>query len=130
MKKVLVWLDVKEENFDNVPNKCGVYVISCKCKDDKYHVVYTGQSEDVQRRLKEHWSENETNEDLKKVISNYRSAFKGTYALVDKKSELDGCEKFLFDYYNPQFAERAPDVEPADITLSSTVVKGKVSFKK
>ena len=40
---------------------------------------------------------------------------------------MDGHEKYLFDRFEPQLQERAPDVEPIEIELPNKVVKGKLN---
>lgn len=127
--KTLIWFDKKESKFDEIPQKQGVYVIACDCKNGKSCVVYTGQTDDLQRRTNQHWSDSEPNEDLKKAIAKYRGSFKVTYAKVDDSKDLDGIERYLFNHYQPQFTDRTPDAEPIEVILSDSVAKGRVNFK-
>ena len=126
--KTLVWIDKREANFDEIPEKKGVYLIACDCKNGQSIVVYVGQTDDLKRRTKEHWSDNEQNKELKNAISKYKSAFKVTYAEVDSLNDLDGIDKYLFDYYNPQFTDRSPDADPIEVVLPGSVHKGNVNF--
>ena len=129
MSKILNWVKANVPSFSNVPHSRGVYVIACRCTDGSSIVVYTGQSSDLNRRLNEHWSSSESNNDLKKAISNYPWAFQAYFALIEDARCLDGCERRLFDYYNPQLTDRAPDVSPIDCSLPPNVIKGHVNFK-
>lgn len=126
--KILVWANKKELGFDEIPEKQGVYLIACDCKNGKSYVVYTGQTDNLRRRTKEHWSDNEPNKELKDAIAKYKSAFKVVYAEVDNINDLDGIEKYLFNYYQPQLTDRAPDFEPIEVVLPNSVEKGKVNF--
>lgn len=126
--KTLVWIDKREANFDEIPEKKDVYLIACDCKGGQSFVVYVGQTDDLKRRTKEHWSDNEQNKELKNAISKYKSAFKVTYAEVDSLNDLDGIEKYLFDYYNPHFTDRSPEADPIEVVLPDSVHKGNVNF--
>lgn len=126
--KIVIWATKKEADFDNIPEKQGVYVIACSCKNGQNIVVYVGQSNDLRRRAKEHWSDEEKNEDLKNAIKKYKTCFMYSYATLDSSEDLDGCEKYLFDYYKPQFTDRTPDADPIEMVLIDSVSKGKVNF--
>lgn len=126
--KTLVWIDKREAKFDEIPEKKGVYLVACDCKNNKSIVVYVGQTENLRRRTKVHWSDNEQNKELKNAIAKYRSAFKVVYAEVDSLNDLNGIEKYLFDYYEPQFTDRRPDAEPIEVVPPNSVQKGSVNF--
>ena len=127
MAKVLTWLKKKPSEFDSIPEKTGVYLITCTCTDKADWVVYSGQSIDLRARTKQHWSDSELNVDLKKAIKNYPGAFAIYYA-ESNEDDVDGIERYLFNTYSPQFSDKAPDVEPKAVTLPN-VKKGKVNFK-
>ena len=127
--KELNWSMKREFDFDNIPKRQGVYVISCNCNNGKSVVVYVGQTNDLKRRAKEHWSDNEQNTGLKNAIEKYKQAFCFCYAPINLSKDLDGCEKYLFNYYQPQFTDKSPDAEPIELALSNLVSKGKVNFK-
>ena len=126
--KIVMWNNKKEVEFDSIPEKQGIYLIACQCSNGKNIVVYVGQSNDLRRRAKEHWSDNEQNKDLKNAIKKYKNAFTYFYAVLDSARDLDGCEKYLFDCYEPQFTDRTPEAEPIEIALTNSVSKGRVNF--
>lgn len=126
MSKALIWFKKVESKFDDIPKRPGVYVISCKCKDGNDHAIYVGQSIDLQGRIKEHWSESESNKDLKSAISKYPGSM-GAYYAEAGKGDLDGIERYLFDHFEPQFTDRAPQEDPIVVILPN-VKKGRVNF--
>ena len=119
--KKMMWLQVGEKDFDNLPETDAVYIIVAHTTRKHYIAIYTGQTNDIKRRSKEHWSEDETNEKLKNVIANCKDAISLFYAL-DNENSLDGHEKFLYEHYEPQTQSKAPDVEPRPISLPENVV--------
>lgn len=61
-------------------------------------------------------SESENNELIKTNVSKYICGFK--FALVGKKEERDGVEKYFYDNYNPECNEVSPpDVNPFEVNL-------------
>ena len=99
----LSWFKEENKVFDNVPEEEGIYIISTmQSSDDKYEVKYLGQASDLKNRAKEHWSNNEQNEKLKKHIEkNY--AMKFSYAIVKAQKDRDSYEKFLYFEFDPIF---------------------------
>lgn len=126
--KIVIWSTKKESDFDSIPEKQGIYVIACSCKNGKNVVVYVGQSNDLRRRAKEHWSDDEQNEELKSAIKKYKTCFTYSYAALDFAKDLDGVERYLYDYYEPQFTDRTPNADPIEVVLSNSVSKGTVNF--
>ena len=121
--KGMTWTKVYEKAFDNLPESDAVYVIGTYTNGKHYVAIYTGQTNNIKRRSKEHWSDDEDNEKLKNIISNYRGSVSLFYSLDDKNA-LNGHERFLFNHYEPQAQSKAPDVEPKPISLPDGVSKG------
>lgn len=127
MEEKLYWMIVYNNDFNSVPEKPGVYMITCKCENGKEIVVYSGQSTNLCRRLKEHWSDNEVNLELRKAIKRYSYSLCVYYA-VTSQYVLDGIEKYLFDLYKPQFQDRAPDTEAISCNFPLNIHRGTVNF--
>lgn len=114
-----------------MPETDAVYLIVANSKIGKI-VLYTGQTDNIKRRAKEHWSDNEKNEMIKNFIYKYKSAVSLFYYL-DHGNALNGHERFLFNYFEPQAQSRAPEVDEKPINLPPNVKKGKFKeeyFKK
>jgi excinuclease UvrABC nuclease subunit len=100
----LDWKEYCEYTADNVqkyaPTKGGVYKIAIKQKDGTLKVRYVGQTDDLDRRLKEHLDlHNEPNECLKQRLQKYSAHF--SFAEVSLQSDRDGCELALYNHYKP-----------------------------
>lgn len=112
----LAWkkCDPKTE-FEYVPEKAGVYIISTLQESDgKYEVKYVGQASNLKNRAKCHWSSNEQNTKLKKHIeAGYVMKF--SYAELSSQSDRNKVELFLFKYFDPRYNECTP---PADSCLA------------
>ena len=108
--KVLIWEFVKPPDFDAVPKKPGIYVISTQQSDAEYEVKYVGQADNLYDRAKYHWSKNEKNELLKKHIAE-KYAMKFSFSTVSMKKDRDGLELFLYNTYDPPFNRNAPPGE-------------------
>ncbi len=96
------YYDYTAENVQKyAPNKAGVYKISFKQKDSgDLRIRYIGQSNDLDRRFKEHLDlENEQNECLAERLRKYNARF--AFAEVSTQSDRDGAEKALYDHYKP-----------------------------
>lgn len=97
------------------PNKAGVYKIGILQKDDTLRVRYVGQTDDLDRRLKEHLDfDNEENECLVEKLKKYYSAF--SFAEVSGQSDRDGAERALYNHYkpvcnNPDAIPNGPDID-------------------
>lgn len=122
---ILEWKKVENEVFDNVPVSSGVYIISTMQKiDRKYEVKYIGQAKNLKNRVIQHWSANESNEELKSHISkNYRMKF--SYAIVSSQGNRDAIELFLYRKFNPKFNNNQP---PGDRSMIVNLpeVRGKI----
>jgi len=82
------------------PNEAGVYKIGIKQQNKTLAVRYIGQTDDLDRRLKEHLDfNNEENECLVKKLKKYHSAF--SFAEVGRQSDRDGAERALYNHYRP-----------------------------
>ena len=122
----LNWIHVEERKLDTLPESSAIYLIVAITINNNYLVLYTGQTDSIKDRTKQHWSESEPNKELKNIIKKYRNSISLFYHL-DDKSLLNGHERYLFDHFEPQLQERAPDVEPIEIELPNNVVKGKLN---
>lgn len=123
----LVWKKARQNEIDYIPNKPGVYLITMLCSNMMEYVIYSGQSNNLQRRLKEHYSIYEENEKLCNVIKKYQNRINMYYATVNEYF-LDNIERYLFNYYRPQFQDRAPDVFPRTCSLPNNLYKGTIPF--
>lgn len=102
----------KHFDFNGVSEKAGVYIISTKQKsDNKYEVKYIGQAQNLKSRGTYHFSDNETNKQLKQhIANNYYMKF--SYAEVSVQQDRDGIELFLFNKFEPIYNNNTP---PASI---------------
>ena len=95
------WFKVFVNSIDLLNDESGVYVISVLLKSGKYGAVYVGQSENLRQRISQHFSDSESNKELKEYIKKDYT-FKISYAKV-QKDNLDLVEKYLINYYHPRF---------------------------
>ena len=121
------WRKCSANGIDSIPETNGLYVLAIICKDGQSYAVYVGQTNNLRRRIKEHWSPNETNKGLRDAIQKYGGSFQIWYATTNAWLN-DGAERYLFDWYGPQFGEKSPDVMGIQISLPSEVRKGTVRF--
>lgn len=97
----LNWFKVSQNSLNLIENKSGIYVISVLLKNGEYAAIYVGQSVRLKDRVVEHFSESETNVQLKDFLKkNYD--FKISYAYREEK-DLDGIEKYLIGAFRPLF---------------------------
>jgi len=101
----------------HVPRSSGVYLVWVKLKDGKWRCFYVGQADELQKRLLDHLSDSETNECIKKQLSQYICGFE--YAEVSRQSERDGIEKYLYDHYKPECNKADPGGKPIEVNYSS-----------
>lgn len=127
-RKIMDWKHSTRESFSSLPESDAVYLIVAKTTNDEYVVIYTGQTNNIKRRTAEHWGEGEQNLKLKNIIERYGSSISLFYAL-DHGNALDGHERYLFDFYNPQAQTNAPDVHSQAITLPPIAKKGRINEK-
>ena len=95
----LNWFKASPSSLNLLDNKSGLYVISVLLKNGEYAAVYVGQSVRLKDRVAEHFSENETNDELKDLLKR-KYDFKISYAYLDEK-DLDGAEKYLIGNLRP-----------------------------
>lgn len=99
----LKWYKITLDNINKLHAKPGVYIISVLLRNGSYGAVYVGQSNDIARRIKEHFSNNEQNSSLRNYLNNDYT-FKISYSYISDDL-LDGIEKYLISYYHPRFNE-------------------------
>lgn len=117
----LDWYKVNKDNLDNLPETSGIYIFSVLLKSGNYGVFYVGQSENIRKRVKEHFSSSESNGPLKSFLSNDYT-FKISYAKCLQKS-LDKYEKYLISYYDPKYNDKEGNGnESSECSLPNVVV--------
>ena len=119
------WKQCPGQQLGYLPETSGVYVIVVTCRSGKVIAFYTGQAKNLRTRLMQHAADSESNASLKKLFKRHLGAVRIAYCELSKQW-LDGAEKYLFDYYEPQATERAPDATPVAISLPEGITKGKV----
>ena len=82
-----------------VSAKAGNYRLSTLGSDDKYTVFYAGQSDDLNRRLKEHLASSESNNCIKTKLKNNTCYFR--YVYVTTKAERDDIESKDIAKFDP-----------------------------
>lgn len=82
-----------------LPGFSGVYRLSYKSSDGNIYVFYVGQAENIDERIRSHFSQTETNMCIRKMLSSYACYVR--YARVTDPDVRDGAEKFLFKHYSP-----------------------------
>ena len=98
-------------DFEGVPERAGIYVISTLQKtDNSYEVKYVGQADNLYARAKEHWSKNEKNERLRKHIAE-KYLMKFCFAQVSSQTDRDGLELYLYNLFDPLFNHDSPPAE-------------------
>ncbi len=97
----LAWFKISPDSINLLNSKPGVYVISVLLKNGSFAAIYVGQSVKLKERMFEHFSENETNVELKKFLKN-NYEFKISYAYVEE-NKLDGLEKYLISIFRPRY---------------------------
>lgn len=80
-----------------------------------------GKASNLRERAKQHWSDKEENEGLKKHIKcNYIMKFSS--AEVGKESDRDGIEAYLYLKYKPIYNDQKPQADP--IPVNTPEVRG------
>ena len=106
--KVLKWKKTAPPNFDLVPEKAGIYIISTIQEDDReYEVKYVGQADNLHARIKEHFSKNEQNKELKAHIDE-KYIMKVNYSEVDSQLDREGMELYMYNIYDPPLNHNSP----------------------
>jgi excinuclease UvrABC nuclease subunit len=112
------WLDYTHDNVQRyAPMSAGVYVLATKLKNGNVLIFYVGQAEDLDKRLKEHLSENEPNKCVRDEVKNYLCAFR--YAKVSSQADRDRAERALYNRFTPKCndPDRIPDVPGVEINF-------------
>lgn len=98
-----------------VPTGPGVYKLSVKLKNAKWICYYVGQADRLEKRLFDHIAGTEPNECIKEHIVNHNNGYE--YARVDKGSDREGIEKFLYDHFKPECNKVDPGGTPIEVNL-------------
>ena len=70
-------ISLTQSGVNRIKAVAGVYrLINYSRADDKYYVYYVGQADDLNNRLSQHLSGNETNECCQKYLNNYTCYFR------------------------------------------------------
>lgn len=86
-------------------NESGVYLYTTI--DNK--PVYVGRAEDLEKRFKEHLSDNEPNKELLDFLRTKPAQL--YYAIEENEQLREGIELFLFNYLSPRFNDNTPSAE-------------------
>ena len=116
----LDWNGYYPYDYDSVnkhaPITAGVYKIALMQNDGDLRVIYVGQTDNHDRRLKEHLDfRNEQNVKLVESLKKYQAHF--SYAKAPLKEDRDGAERALYLYYganlcnDPDAIPNGPDIE-------------------
>lgn len=109
-------ISLTQSGVDRIKAIAGVYrLINYSRADDKYYVYYVGQADDLNNRLSQHLSGNETNECCQKYLDNYTCYFRA--AAISGQADRDGAEVALYNKFEPTCVERIPDVKPIEINF-------------
>jgi len=111
------WYDYTWDNVQKyVPMKPGVYVLAVKLTNGNLRVFYVGQTENLDKRLKEHLADSEPNKCIK---GNLKYACMFRYALIETQTGRDKAERALYKKFIPECndATKIPDVEDVDINF-------------
>lgn len=95
------WKTINPRFFSLIPETPGVYLIVAGA-----NIVYVGQAKKLRSRIEQHFSDSESNADLKAYIKKYTVAI--MYAEVEKVAELDSIECDLYDLYKPVCNQVSP----------------------
>ena len=116
--KVLKWKKTAPPNFDRIPEKAGIYILSTSQKENyEYEVKYVGQASDLKARINEHFSRNEKNKELKAHIDE-QYIMKVNYSEVDSQSDREGMELYMYNLYEPPYNHKVP---PGQVVVKCTL---------
>ena len=109
-------IPLTESGINRMGAVAGVYrLIYHNQADDKYYIYYVGQADDLNDRLSQHLSGNETNKCCQKYLDNYTCYFRA--AATSRQADRDGAEVALHNKFEPTCVERIPDVKSIDINF-------------
>lgn len=112
------WFDYTYQNVQSyAPLAAGVYVITTKLNSGNLRVFYVGQTDSLDRRLKEHLSDNEKNACIKNNVQHYQCMFR--YAKVSSQFDRDKAERALYRRFTPSCNDPncIPDVDDVEINF-------------
>lgn len=95
------WIKTNRSFLDLIPERSGIYMITVENT-----VVYVGKAKYLQTRIKQHFSDSESNMDLKNIIQHYQVSI--LYTEVVSESELCRIESALYYQYRPRCNQIAP----------------------
>jgi len=101
----------------NAPLSGGVYKLAYARTDGSLIVFYVGQADNLDRRLKQHLSEYETNACLQRHLSRCKCYF--TFAEVSTQRGRDGAERSLYDFFKPTCNLITPPGPPIPINAKN-----------
>lgn len=105
-----------QSGVDRIKAVAGIYRLIYHNRDkDTYYVHYVGQAENLNDRLTQHLSGNETNKCCQRHLDNYTCYFRA--AAISRQADRDGAEVALYNKFKPTCVERIPDVDPIDINF-------------
>jgi excinuclease UvrABC nuclease subunit len=113
-----IWHDYTESEVQKyAPLEAGVYVLAVKLTDGNLRVFYVGQTDNLDRRLKEHLSKSESNECVRGNVSRYACMFR--YATVARQVDRDRAERALYRKFVPSCndGDAIPDVADVEINF-------------
>jgi excinuclease UvrABC nuclease subunit len=106
----LAWQLYRAFTWQNVhayaPQKAGVYKLAVPNTSGKLTVFYVGQADDLDARLKDHLSDDEPNDCLRRMVENYTCKF--TFATVPLANDRDAAERALFFHFSPSCNDYTP----------------------
>lgn len=102
-------------NKTYVPTGSGVYLLWAQLKNDEWRCYYVGQADRLEKRLFEHIADTEANECIREHIVSHNNSYE--YASVDKKTDRDGIEKYLYDHFKPTCNDVDPGGSPIEVNL-------------
>ena len=116
--KILNWRKTEPPDFDNIPQTGGIYIISTRQEaDHEFEVKYIGQADNLLARIKDHWSKNEKNKELKAHIAE-KYMMKINYSVIESKSDRDGMLLYMYQVFNPPFNHEPP---PGTTAINCTI---------
>lgn len=93
----------------HAPEQAGVYILTRRGTDGKYHSFYIGQANDLRRRLKEHLLAGESNACIRNNVV-HPCGFK--HALVSHQVHRDAAEAAIYHAHPDWYGCNDPDTVP------------------
>lgn len=115
----LVWHGLYDYNSNNVENivsnSSGNYMISVGLKEGGYRPIYVGKARELQTRLLDHLSSDETNKCLKERVGNKALYFRFCHASLE--DDRQNIEHTLYKRYTPTCNQYIPEGQEIPITF-------------